>query len=141
MLRRNGGDYAEVAITIGATEQTVRNYEKIMSLPTKVKNAVNDGQISASAAVKLSGLSNEEAESTLDKLVSESAGKKVSVSKVTRTRKKQNGGLIAPRKGTLKKLVAVESELDPEFLRGVRFAIGDLDPASVKGLKSLLADL
>jgi ParB family chromosome partitioning protein len=145
MLRRNGGDYAEVAIAIGATEKTVRTYEQLVNLPSKVKKAVSSGQISPTAAVKLSDLPKDKMEETLDGLIAKSGGKKVSTSTVTRTRKTANGGIVAPKKSLLNKLVAHtvknRTELDPEFMRGVRFVMGDLDPAAVKGLKGLLAEL
>lgn len=150
MLSRNGGDYQEVAVTIGATVKTVRTYEKLMGLPSKVRNAVNGGKISASAAVKLDGLPKEEMETTLDKLIAEGGGKKVSTSAVTRKRKEQNGKAVAPRKSKLKKLVKAYTTADEkvegaalteEFIRGVQFAIGELDPTGVNGLKQLLDEL
>lgn len=156
MLRRNGGDVNEVAITMGCTVQTVKTYEKLDNLPAKVKRAVDDGKISGTAAVKLDGLPKDEMESTLDKLIAEGGGKRVTVDRTKRATAASNGKTVAPKKSTLKKLVVRHGEMlgsgtDPEgddeldvseeFMRGVRFAIGDLNAKSVKGLSKLLSEL
>jgi ParB family chromosome partitioning protein len=143
MLRRNGGDYAEVAVTIGSTEKTVRTYEKLMELSAKVKKAVNDGRISATAASKLSDLPKDEQEERLKKLLEESGGKKVTIRQTKAAT--SNGKPMAPKKRVLKKLVSAYVEADEStnalnesFVMGVKYAIGLASAEEIDGLQAAL---
>lgn len=152
MLDRNQGDLEATARAFGVTTQTIKNWQKLMDLSPKVHKAVDGGKLAPSAAVKLSGLSREEQEQELDKLL-EAGGKATmqEAEKAAKVRKnKRNGGdgevLVAPSKRTLRRLVEAwheypKTEVEEEFIRGVRFAVGELDPASVKGLKAILNEI
>lgn len=148
MLYRNGGDYAEVAIAIGATVKTVQTYEKLMGLSTKVRKAVDAGYLSATAASKLSDLSKADQDSELAKLLEASGGKRVSTSQAKSAAAKKNGKAesTAPKKRTLKKLVEYYEEMEeteePElpfgFIQGVKFALGMVGSDDVDGLGDAL---
>lgn len=147
MLGRNGDNVAKTANAFGVTTQTIRNWVKIAGVSSKVRKAIDDGAISASAAAKLAPLPRAEQDEELGKLTAN--GKKAT----TRTadaaaRGRQSGeeAVLAPTKRVQRKVVEAfcvseVTELEPEFIRGVRWAIGDLAPESVKGLKAILNEL
>ena len=63
----------------------------------------------------------------------------------SKVKAKRNGGLtpavdVPPQRRVLRRVVENGAEvLSEEFLMGVRFAIGDLNPKSVKGLTALMS--
>ncbi len=136
----------EAAITFGVTKQAVKNWLTLLELDPAVRNAVEAGTISATAASKLGSLSKQEQKESLKKL--QESGTKVTAARTQRTaRSRKNGAseeeLPAPGKRQMRKVVERYYERDaedpdPEFIRGIRWALGDIQPGSVKGLTKLL---
>lgn len=65
-----GRSEEEAAITYGVSTATIKNWLKLLDASAKVRKAVDDGKITATAAVKLSALSAEEQDEALDEIVS-----------------------------------------------------------------------
>lgn len=143
MLARNGDNVARAASAFGVTTQTIRTWVKIAGVSSKVRKAIDDGSISATAAAKLAPLTRAEQDEELAKLTKN--GKATTRKAGAAAKGRRNGGdvLLAPTKRAQRKVVEAfssreDTDLDPEFIRGVRWAIGDLAPEAVKGLKTIL---
>jgi DNA-binding CsgD family transcriptional regulator len=125
----------DVALSLNVDVATVKHYEALLELSAPVRKAVDEGRLSVSAAVKLGGLDAEEQAAKLDELAA--SGEKITARRVVAIR----GGSQAPGKKILKRIVASESEeLSEDFVRGIRFALGELQASSIKGLSAVLKD-
>jgi ParB family chromosome partitioning protein len=81
-LLETGRSAEECSIIFGVTPQTITNWLTLVELPNAVQDAVDRGDISATAASCLSGLSHRECKLALAKLLSEAGSKKPSKRKV-----------------------------------------------------------
>ena len=135
-----------IAVHFGMTAQTVRNTVQLLDLDRSVQKMVDGGRLSATAATKLSGLKREEQKTEAAKLLE--SGQKPTVAAAARAANtKKNGAngasLVAPSKRELRRVLtasdANEVELHPEFVRGLRFALGDLSATSIKGMTAAMA--
>jgi len=63
-----GGTRSDAAKIFGVSEQTISMWEKLMECNTVIQNAVESGQIAATAAVKLSALPRHEQEAKLKEI-------------------------------------------------------------------------
>jgi ParB family chromosome partitioning protein len=142
MLARNP-DMSAASVAFGVSVQTIRNWVKLTELAKPVRSAVDSGKISPSAAVKLHGFSRAEQEEELEKLLSNGKATTAAAGRAAKRRQSNEDVLVAPGRRVIRKVIEVaeETELDPEFVRGIRWAIGELDPAAVKGLKGILNEL
>lgn len=144
MLDRNGGDYEPVALAFGVSTKAVRNWESLLDTSPKVQKAVEAGQISASAATKLSGLARKEQEDELEKLLED--GGKATTAKAARaasSRKNGHSKSAVPSKKVLRTLLKKVdegefSDVNEDLLRGIRVAVGDIEPTEVPGLATIL---
>jgi ParB family chromosome partitioning protein len=141
---------AEAAVTFGVSEQTIRDWLILLELDPAVRNAVEARTLSATAAVKLGKLDKKRQRDELAALLqrgpvtAKAAGHAVKASNA-----KANGTAApnpAPSKRVLRKLVeankaAASPALSGDFIRGLRFALGDLPPGSVAGLTPMLKGL
>lgn len=137
----------EASVMFGVSLSTIRNWLVLLDLTADVKKAVERGELSASAASKLAGLSAEEQKAKLGELIEEA---KASGTRVTGTRTRAAAAaasgsdvVIAPSKRELKKLLAQDPDvvaevLSPDFVMAVRWVVGDLPAGKVKGLTKLL---
>lgn len=143
----------EVAIAFGVTEQAVRNWLAMLDLDSTIIEKVKEGEVSASAAAKLAGLSRDEQVEALKEIEAEgpvTTAKAAAQARKTKARKtggdETKAASLAPKKRHIKKLLDFVgdldegTELDPEFIRGIRWAIGDLNTASIKGLSGLFKE-
>jgi len=144
-MKARGSSYAEIGLSFGVTEQTVSLWVNINSLSGPVKKSIADGLITPTAAGQLAGLTPDEQKVALGELLEEAAtsGEKPTVNKAKgKVKAKKNGGavtVVAPQRRILRRVVENGAEvLSEDFLAGVRFAIGDLNPKSVKGLTALM---
>ena len=103
------------------------------------------GYITPTAAGQVASMPREEQPEALKKLLAEArlrGEKKVKVKDAMAAATSQkNGGDArpAPGKRVLMRVVKNGAEvLSDDFLRGVRFAMGDLDPKSISGLVGLM---
>jgi ParB family chromosome partitioning protein len=137
----HGHTEEEAAVLMGGvTVQTVRNTLALLDLDRSVQKMVEDGKLGSTAAGKLAKLSRDEQKVEAKKLVDSGNTTVAAASRATKAaRNGGDGGPVAPSKRKLRKLLEAEDgELEPEFVRGIRFCLGDLAPASVKGLTALM---
>lgn len=145
-MKARGNSYAEIAIAFGVETQTVALWVNINSLTDTVKKSVNEGRITPTAAGALAGLTPEKQKETLTELLAEAetSGKKPTVDQVKgKVKAKKDGDatpvVTAPQRRVLRRVVENGGEvLSEDFLKGVRFAIGDLNPKTIKGLTALM---
>lgn len=129
----------------GVTLQTVRNRLALLDLDSSVQKLVEDGKLSATAAGKLAKLKREDQKVEAKKLVESGATTVAAAGRAVKARKNGgDGGPVAPSKRVLRRVLEGNAGLDedeqlpPEFVRGIRFCLGDLSPAAVKNLTSLM---
>ena len=134
----------EAANVFGVTKQAVKNWVKLLDLSSKVRKAVDNGKLSASAAIELHALSHEEQDEQLDEAIAAAAtsGGKVTGRDIKERTSNGEGGSVAPKKRIIKKMLAMEEEelvdVSEEFLLGVRWVIGDMPTSKIKGLSAIL---
>lgn len=145
-MKARGSSFKEIALSFGVTEQTVGLWVSINSLTDAVKKAISDGRITPTAAGQFASLKPEEQKSALAELLAEAeaSGEKPTVNNAKhKARSKKNGGTMtvaAPKRRILRRVIENGTEvLSEDFLAGVRFAIGELNPKSVKGLTALMS--
>jgi ParB family chromosome partitioning protein len=139
----------EAAIAFGVSKVAVKQWLKLLDLSAYVRNKVDRAEISASAAAKFADLSHDEQEKAVDKLIKETGGK-ATTKKATTAGKKAKGNENAydiPGKRIIKKVIE-NAKLDgnadvlsEDQVKILRWVIGDLGPASIKGLVGLMADV
>lgn len=118
-------------------------------LDAEVKAAVDDGKLSMSAAAKLAPLPRDQQRSELAAALAESGGRVVGKDamrervRTIRTGDAQGAG--APSKALIRKIIAHAVDagpdaagLDPGFVRGLRWVVGDLKPGSIAGLNKAI---
>lgn len=129
MKKVGGGEVTieEVANRFGVTDRAIRQWLAVLELSPKVKKAVKDGRLTATAASKLQGKSVEEQEADLDELISEADAtgkKKVSTSQV---KKKAKGTGSGPSR----KLLAAMSEVAPHpYCTLLGWILGEMDDST-----------
>lgn len=145
-MKARGLSIKQISNAFGVTEQTIALWININSLTDTVKKAVSDGKITPTAAGQLAGLKPEEQKEALAELVAEAeaSGQKPTVNHAkSKAKSKKNGGTMtvaAPKRRALRRVVENGGQvLSKDFLDGVRFAIGELNPKSVKGLTALMS--
>jgi ParB family chromosome partitioning protein len=136
----------------GMTAQAIKMQLQLLDLDKSVQKMVESGQVSATAAASLSVFSRDEQKTEAEKLVSEGKTTVADVRHaVKQTKAKKKGGdgaevIKAPSKKIIKRLLkrneelVDEEKLDANFIKGIRFAIGDLSPGAIKGLTAMMAD-
>jgi ParB family transcriptional regulator, chromosome partitioning protein len=142
MINR-GGNVEDVATAFGVSKTAVNNWLKIVELSAPVKKAVADGRISASAASQLHGLSREEQLEELEKALQNGHATTQKVKSAAKKAKSGAEGVVAPGKRLIGKVLKLDRKtnvLPDDFARGVAWAIGELSPASVKGLTALITE-
>jgi ParB family chromosome partitioning protein len=141
----------EAAVIFGLTKQSIKMQLSLLDLDKSVQKMIESGRISATAATSFAALPREEQIKEAEKLVS-SGNTTVNDVKtaVKKTRVKRSGGdaaevIQAPSKRIIKRLLKLNSmyeekdQLNADFVKGIRFAIGDLPAASTKGLTAMIA--
>ncbi len=151
----------ECAVYFGVSKQTIRNWKALLECAPKVQKAVDAGKISASAAQKLAKLERAEQVETLDKMIESGETGHKDAARHTKARSEgtstPEGGEIevAPRppgKRVWNKLVEHwgdeqlranfdDVDINEDVIKGIRLALGDLTPKSVKGLTKELKAL
>jgi ParB family chromosome partitioning protein len=143
-----GADIKEVAIAFGVTEQAVRNWLALLDVSSNVRKAVETGTISPSAAAKLSTLSRDEQNEALVEMVeSGETTTKAATTRVKRVKTGDKDAVSAPGKRILKRIIDHVNDLDEDenplsedFIRALRWAVGDLTTTSIAGLKKLVEE-
>lgn len=136
----------EAAVTFGVNKQTIRTWNKLLDLDAKVHKAVDSGKIAATAAAKLADLPRAEQIQELDKLLANGKATVAAASHAARSRQTGTEAPKAPKKRLVRKVLEAnsayegEAPLSPDFVRGVRWVLGDLPDTSIKGLRALIAE-
>jgi ParB-like chromosome segregation protein Spo0J len=153
-LIQQGASIEEVAIAFRKKPATIQAWLTVHKSMPKVKKAVKDGLITMTHAERIAaGSSAEEQDKLLAETLAEidKTGKAAPISHIKakkaslkgRKTAKNNGGSPVPKRRTLRRLVendAAKKKFGDEFIRGIRFAIGDLAPAAIGGLTGFLSD-
>lgn len=131
----------EASVAFGVSVQSIRNWRKISDLDSSVVKAVESGKIKASAAWNLASLSREEQKAELEKQLA--AGGRVTAKRTQKAAKKSRTGeeTFAPGKRVINKVLRLNEEteiLTRDFIRGVCWVLGDVNPVTVKGLTELI---
>jgi ParB family chromosome partitioning protein len=138
----------EASIVFRMTEQNVRMLLKLLELDPSIQKAVQRGEVAASSVAPLAELSRADQKVAFDKLKEDAAtGVKVThkVAKATAKAKKKGDSevIVAPGKRLVTKILdlnkAEGSPLDPMFVKGVLWVLGDVSTkgVQVKGLTAL----
>jgi ParB family chromosome partitioning protein len=148
-----GHNEKEAADIFGFSLQSIRQQLSLLDLDKSVQKLVERGQLSATAATTLTSLSREEQKTEAEKLVASGTTTIADTTHAVRRTRAQKEGKDAsgiqkaPGKKLLKKLLEREKQwpdedkLNPSFIRGVKFALGDLPPEEEPGLPDLIAEL
>lgn len=143
-MKARGLSIDEIALAFGVTKTTVNFLLDFNGLHESVKSAVDNGQLTATAAVQLAKLPKSDQEGTLAKLISEAGERgerKVKVKHATAGVAKRDKGKEArpaPGKKVLKKVVKGGDSLPDGFVLGIRYALGEVDARAIPGLTALL---
>lgn len=138
----------------GVTTQTVRNYLALLDLDSSVQKSVESGKLAASAASKLAALPRDKQKAEAVKLIAAGGNKTAAAARAVKAHKNGSngsngsGGTGAPGKRVIKKVIAIHQEflsdgeegLPEDFIRGLRWALGELGEGSVKGLTAMVAE-
>lgn len=141
-LKDRGRNHAQIGDYFGVSGTAIGNWLKVLDCIPEVKNAVQAKKLSMSAAIELANLSPEKQKEALEEML-------VSGKSTVRDAKQAGGngsgsGSTAPKKTLARKVVehqAAAKKLGDGFLKGVLWAIGDLETTSVKGLSEIIDDI
>jgi ParB-like chromosome segregation protein Spo0J len=136
-----GRSREEAAIAFGVSEGLVRNWIKIARLAKPVQKLIENGDLSANAAISLCDLNSKEQVAKALEIVREakSTGKRPTAKRIN---KALTGRPMAPGKKTIKNILLVEKELPgvvapkikPEhdnFFSALRYIIGDISASDI----------
>ena len=146
------GNSPEVAAKVFRLKPaSIKEQVTLLDLDKSVQKMVDGGQLGATAALSLVTLSFAEQKTQASKLVESGQTTVAEVKHAVRQQRAVSRGgsaedvVRAPSKRAIRRAIeANESlpksdQLDPEFIRGLRVAIGDLDPRSIKGLTGMMS--
>jgi ParB family chromosome partitioning protein len=141
-LKDRGRNNVQIGVYFGVTGTTIGNWLKVLDCISQVKNAVRAGKISMSAAIELADLSPEEQKAALEKML-EDGDTSVNAAK-NQAGGGEGGTSAAPKKTLARKVVEhqdASNVLGDGFLKGVLWAIGDMEATSIKGLADIIDDI
>lgn len=145
-MMARGADDDEVKVTFGISDSTLRVWKNLLDLDGRVQARVDQGEIGAIAAAKLADLPRDQQVERCEAMIAEgmtTAAQAGAVVKGAKNGKKvtRDDVVKPPSKAVLKKLVkALESdedhgvEVSDEFVRGIKFALGELKPSAIKNM-------
>lgn len=107
-----GKTEAEVAVTFGCTTATIKNWCRLLEASPKVRKAVDDGKLTATAACKLAALKPEEQDEALEEVLSNGGG---TVREVEHKVNKKKGKAKGSGRPTLKKVMKLRELLQDEL--------------------------
>ena len=146
-LKDRGRNLSEIGVYFGVSATAISNWLKVLDCVAEVKRAVEQGVISMSAAIELADLSPEEQKVALAKMIAEG---KTTVADAKQAKSGASGGSgngegsTAPKKRLVRKVIEAEGAekiLGKDFIKGVMWAIGDMDAGAVKGLSALIDEV
>lgn len=131
--------------------QHLKAQTALLNLDKVVQKMVDDGSLPATAAANLAGLSRDEQKVEAEKLISQGRTTVADAKHAAKRAKVQKRGgnaddvVKAPSKRELRRVLEANASLDEDdqlsadFIKGIRVALGDLSPASIKGLTAMMA--
>jgi len=133
-------DAAEV---FGVDIKTIGNWKKMENLAPEVIEAIEKKEISATAASQLVRLPPKKQKAKLAEAKKATPkGKRVKVATIAKKAGTKNLAFVAPSKKLVKKLADVRTRvISTDFIRGARWAVGELETDKIKGLDALLKRL
>lgn len=141
-----GRSEEQAAITFGMSKQNVKNLMKLHDLSGDVRKAIQRGDITPSGAAPLAKLPREEQNEALEKLLSDAkGGKKATRAAAKKAVKKKTGEgeSTPPAKRLINDILKLNKklpdrdQLNGEFVRGIRWTLGDFPSSSIPGLRAL----
>jgi ParB family chromosome partitioning protein len=127
-----GKSEAEAAIAFGVSHQTIRNWLALETLSPPVRKAVEKGDLPATAATKLAGLSSEKQEEKLERL--KETGGKITVPKAIRAARNEapeSSRARVRKPDEIKSQIVLHGENNTEFSGGViaalRWVLNEVD--------------
>lgn len=133
-LVERGANRKMIAMAFGVTEQTIRDWLTIAASKTLL-GAVESGQVSVSSATRLSTLPVDKHEAALQMLTAESPTQERADAVKRAIKRKASVPRARPAIGLVRAVLA--HDLPPDFLRGVKWMLGELDDSEVPGLKDV----
>lgn len=146
------GTEEQAAIHFAVTKAAIGQWKKMLTLAPKVQKYIDQRKISASAASKLADLDHEAQVEAVEKMIAEGNATVGDAKAKAKTKKRRASGndeeaSKAPGKRVIKKVIATnamfkkqngEGVLDDSFVKGIKWAIGDISGSSIKGLNGLV---
>lgn len=130
--------------------KTIRQWLALLDLDDSIQKAVENGEVTAAAVAPLAKLAREEQVAKFQEIkqTAQVNGGRITNRQTTQTVADATGEetKVAPSKRAvqallkLPKAVLEESEIDPAFWRGVKWAIGEVKTGSIRGLTELLEE-
>jgi ParB family chromosome partitioning protein len=140
----SAANLAAAATIFGVTTQTIRNYLSFSDLAAPVRALVDEGKLTATAAIQLAPLPKGEQAETAAEMVKEG---KTTVENARTKRVRKTQGDDAATRPSLKVVRAVvrlateqagTHDLDSDAVRVLRWVLGELSTTSIKGLTELV---
>jgi ParB family transcriptional regulator, chromosome partitioning protein len=139
-----GHNEKEAALVFSMSENGVKNLMKVHDLSADVRKAVENEQLSVAAAAELADLPRDEQNVELKKLLDAAAqGTKATRQAAKKAKKARNGGdgTVAPPKRFVTNILKLNERhnkpLNPDFVKGILWTLGDIQSSSIKGLREL----
>lgn len=143
-----GNNEDQAAVTFGLSKNGVKNLMRLHDLDGEVRKAVEAEDLSPSAAAELADLSREEQKVELKKLLeAASKGVKATRQAAKKSVKARNGGekTVAPPKRFITNILKLNDRhggiLNGDVVKGIMWALGDIQSVSIKGLTGLEREL
>lgn len=145
----------ECADFFGVTTTAIRNWKKLLECAPEVMEAVNSGELSASAAADLASFDKSEQVAKLEELrtqASQTGEKKITSQAARNTRQKAEGSRHAtaykpPRKPVMTAVIELAEDktakhsLSADAVDVLKWALGQLPPSEVPGLAEALEQI
>jgi ParB family chromosome partitioning protein len=145
-MMKFGASTEEAANVLGKSVATVKGFLRLLDLDPVAQDAVQNRKLLMSHAVALADLSREQQLKELDRLLS--SDQKVTTAVVRANVKARRNGkeraVIAPSKGTLRRLVKHEDGeviFGAEGIKALKWAIGECDERQFRGLAETIRAL
>jgi ParB family chromosome partitioning protein len=149
-LRRylaTGKSEKDAAVAFGVSHQTIKNWGKLSDLSREVVKAIENGDVPASAGYSLAELPRDEQREKLAELLKSGSTTVRAAKSATKAAKAKRNGektdFEPPGKRLINKVLRFNDKADVlngDFLKGVKWVLGDIGPTSIAGLSELIRE-
>lgn len=143
-----GHNEQEAALVFDMSVNGIKNLMRLHDVNADVRKAVEHNDISASAAAELADIPREEQSAALAKMLADaSRGVKATRQAAKKVKHSRNGGekTIAPPKRFITNILKLNDRhggmLNGDVVKGIMWALGDIQSGSIKGLTQLEREL